>query len=172
MGYFKKDEICKTQEMLAKLADICLAQLMLSSDAYICMNKHNLHGYKMLHRHLSKKFQEFYLDVQKESIDKFGFVLDSEVHFKIYKPESLKEHLETWTEINEKHLKEVGEIIKSIFEEDGYICCIAQKIQKILYKNIIKNERAIQRFCDCNWSMSVIYSHDDFLHKKLKEEDK
>lgn len=71
----------------------------------------------------------------------------------------------------QEDLKDVGIIIKDIFEQDGYIPCIAQKVQKMLYRNIIKNERAIQKFEDCDWSNEVIYIHDKYLHNKMKHEE-
>lgn len=41
----------------------------------------------------------------------------------------------------------------------------------MLYRNIIKNERAIQKFEDCDWSNEVIYLYDKYLHDKMKHEE-
>lgn len=181
MGYIKNEENKSlfeensiTKDLYNKLSKICLDELMISSEAYVCMIELNLHGYKRLHRFLSKEFQNFYLEVQKDAYEKIDETLSSEYEYRSYKPENLKEHLETWTEILKKHLKEVGEIIKGIFEEEGYIPCIAQEVQKVLFRNLIKNERAIDKFNDCNWSYEIIYEHDKYLHKKIKklEEEK
>ncbi len=177
MGYFKEENykekrvnnVSKSEELLNKLSKICLDELMFSSDAYICMIELNLHGYKRLHRYLSKEFYNLYLELQNKIVEKYDRALPMPKEFKKYTTDSLKEHLEHWTEILKEHLKEVGEIIKGVFEEDGYIPCVAQKVQKKLYKNIIKNERALQKFEDCDWSYEVIYQHDYYLHSKLKE---
>lgn len=179
MGYFDKDED-KEAKMLNKdsskklfkeLADICLEELMLSSDAYVCMIEMNMHGYKRLHRYLSKKFHDFYLALQRESVEKFGIAIPSDNQYEVYKPKNLKHHLEQWNEKLEEHLKSVGIIIKGIFDEEGYISCVAQDIQKCLFKNYIKNERAIHKFKDCDWSYEMIYEHDNYLHKKMKERE-
>lgn len=176
MTYFKDNESYNVEEsnieqLLRELSDICLEELMLSSDAYVCMIKMNMHGYKRLHRHISKKFQDFYLELQCESLEKFNRVLSSEINFKVYKINNLKEHLETWNLKLKEHLKKVGYIIKQIFEQEGYIPCTAQKIQNILYKNIIKNERAMKKFEDCDYSYHIIYEHDKYLHEKMKEKE-
>ena len=148
MAYFKdKEELMtgNTEDLLRQLSDICLEELMLSSDAYVCMIKLNMHGYKRLHRYLSKEFQDLYLAFQYESLKNFDRVLSSEIRFETYKTKDIKEHLQNWTEVLKKHIKTVGAIIKEIFENEGYISCTAQKLQKILYKNIIKNERALKK---------------------------
>ena len=98
-------------------------------------------------------------------------ILPVDEDFERYTTESLKEHLHNWNKKAKEDLVEVGEIIRKIFEQDGYIPCVAQKVQKILYKNIIKNERAIQKFEDCDWSNDVIYLHDKYLHDKIKHEE-
>lgn len=175
MGYFKGDEYksseySRSEEYINKLGKICLDELMLSSDAYICMIKLNMHGYKRLHRHLSKKFHDLFLKIQCKSIEDYGKSLEIPEGFKTYHVENLKEHLTAWNDILKIHLKEVGEIIKGIFKEEGYICCLAQDVQKILYKNIIKNDRAINKFNQCDWSNEIIFEHDKYIHTKLKEE--
>lgn len=176
MGYFKENNTRDSEHFGSKkyydrLGEICLEELMLSSDAYICMIKMNLHGYKRLHRYLSKKFHDLFLQTQCKSIENFGISLDIPERFEQYHADNIKHHLEKWNDILKIHLREVGEILKGILEEDGYICCIAQEVQKILYKNIIKNERALDKFCQCDWSKEVIFEHDKYIHKKIKKED-
>ena len=64
MTYFKNQDelnVSNSEDLLRQLSDICLEELMLSSDAYVCMIKLNMHGYKRLHRYLSKEFQDLYL---------------------------------------------------------------------------------------------------------------
>jgi len=174
--YFKNDkhsgsDYSRSKEYMNVLGKICLDELMLSSDAYICMIKLNMHGYKRLHRHLSKKFHDLFLKVQCKSIEKYGVSLDLPEGFRQYHVDNLKDHLEKWNEILKIHLKEIGEIIKGLFEEEGYICCLAQEVQKTLYKNIIKNERAIDKFNQCEWSKEIIFEHDKYLHGKMKEKE-
>ena len=173
MGYFNEDKSDKNNHniYLSELSDICLEQLMLSSDAYTCMIKMNLHGYKRLHRHLSKKFHDLYLTIQSKAMESTGMPAENNSSFEVYKVKDLKEHLHKWNEKIEEHLKIVSKVIRCIFEEEGYICCIAQDIQKCLFKNLIKNERTIQRFCDCDWSPEIIYYYDDKLHKKIKQKE-
>lgn len=174
MTYFKnQDELnaSNSEDLLRQLSDICLEELMLSSDAYVCMIKLNMHGYKRLHRYLSKEFQDLYLAFQYESLKNFDRVLSSEIRFETYKIKDIKEHLLTWTDVLKQHLKTVGLIIKQIFENEGYISCTAQKLQKILYKNIIKNERALKKFEDCDYNYQIIYEHDKYLHEKMKEKE-
>lgn len=182
MGYFKENGYINEKsysreskeivdESFKRLSDICLEELMLSSDAYVCMIELNLHGFKRLHRFLSKEFQNLYLDLQKETFEHTNQVTPSSIEYDKYKPKDLKEHLESWSMILEKHLKEIGIIIKSIFEEHGFIPCVAQELQKILYRNLIKNERAIKEFEDCDWAYDVIYRYDKHLHKKMKKEE-
>ena len=174
MGYFedeKQIEELNTENLLNELGDICLEQLMLSSDAYVCMMKLNMQGYKRLHRYLSKEFQDLYLDLQKETFEKYYKIKPSRINYQTYKVDNIKDHLEYWNESSEKHLKRVGEIIKIIFENEGYIPCVAQKMQKILYRNIVKNTRALQKFSDCEWSYEIIYKHDHYLHEKMKKEE-
>lgn len=172
MKYFNEDKTAsESEELYSRLANICLEQLMFSSDAYVCMIKLNLHGYKRLHRVLTKKFYDLYLELQNDIVEMYHKVLPVDEDFKHYTTESLKEHLHNWNKKAKEDLVEVGEIIRKIFEQDGYIPCVAQKVQKILYKNIIKNERAIQKFEDCDWSNDVIYLHDKYLHDKIKHEE-
>lgn len=172
MGYFEnKKNYNLHNDYLSQLGGICLEQLMLSSDAYTCMIKLNLHGYKRLHRHLSKKFHDYYLEVQNKAMESTGIPIENNSEFEIYKVKDLKEHLIKWNEKIEEHLRQVGTIIKNIFEEEGYICCTAQSIQKCLFKNLIKNERAIKKFEDCNWSNESIYAHDIYIHTKMKEKE-
>lgn len=176
MSYFKNDEYnssdsSRAQEYINKLGKICLDELMLSSDAYICMIKLNMHGYKRLHRHLSKEFHGLFLKIQCKSLEDYGKSLEIPPGFKTYHAEDLKEHLTKWNDILRVHLKEVGEIVKGIFEEEGYICCLAQEVQKILYKNIIKNDRAIDKFNQCDWSNEIIFEHDKYIHTKFKEKN-
>lgn len=174
MSYFKEDKKYseeKHSSYLSELGDICLEELMLSSDAYICMIKLNMHGYKRLHRYLSKKFHDFYLRVQNNSLESTGRAIDNNSSFEIYTVKDLKEHLIKWNEKLEIHLKKVGEIIRGIFEEEGYISCTAQEIQRCLFKNLIKNERAIRKFEDCGWSHETIYVHDKYLHEKIKNKE-
>lgn len=171
MSYFEEKTTDTPEVLLSELSDICLEELMLSSDAYICMIKLNMHGYKRLHRYLTKKFQSLYLELQNESIERYDRALPSEITFKQYKPIDIKEHLETWTEELHKHLKRVGVIIRKIFEQEGYISCRAQELQKLLYYNMIKNERSIKKFNDCDWSYETIYLHDHELHKKMKQKE-
>lgn len=168
MSYFLESESESCKELLAELANICLEQLMLSSDAYVCMIKMNMQGYKRLHRYLSKKFQCLYLDLQNEYLEKYKETAPTNIEFNEYHPETLKEHLESWNEILNIKIKRVGEIIREIFEKEGYICCIAQEMQKIFYKNIIKNERALKKFEDCGWDYKTIYNHDKYIHEKMK----
>lgn len=177
MSYFQNEKCTKSvysessrsEELLAELGNICFEELMLSSDAYVCMIKLNLHGYKRLHRNLSKTFYDIYLELQNKSVEMFNKALPIADKFDRYTTKDIKSHLEDWNIILKEHLHKVGEIIKGIFEEEGYIPCIAQKIQKILYKNIIKNERAIHKFEDCDWDSEIIYIHDRYLHEKEKE---
>lgn len=179
MGYFEKDDSEKakilnksgSEELLKELADICLEQIMLNSDAYICSMEINMQGYKRLHRYLSKKFHDLYLKIQKEAVERYGRVIPSQVEFAVYKPKNIKNHLLQWNSKIEEHLKEVGIIIKGIFEADGYLSCTAQEIQRCLFKHYIKNERAIHKFEDCEWSYEVIYEHDKHLCKKMKEKE-
>lgn len=179
MGYFDKEESKQaemvyksgSEELLKELADICLEQLMLNSDAYICSIETNMQGYKRLHRYLSKKFHDLYLKIQKEAVERYGRVIPSDIEFSVYKPKNMKNHLNQWNSKIEEHLKHVGLIIKGIFEADGYICCTAQEIQKCLFKHYIKNERAIHKFEDCDWSYEVIYEHDEKLHRKMKDKE-
>lgn len=171
MGYFKEtpstyDDV---DSLFTKLGDLCLKHIMLSSDAYIRMIKINMQGYKRLHSHLSKQFHDLYLDLQRESIERYGKSVPSAVKFEEYKPENIKEHLITWTAVLEQDLKEVNNIIREIFNNCGYIPCVAKDLQCILYKNLIKNERAIHKFNDCDWDYEVIYSHDNYIHKKMKD---
>ena len=180
MSYFKDGKNTKSDdtsnsksmEYMNELGRICLDELMLSSDAYICMIKMNMHGYKRLHRYLSKKFHDLFLQTQCKAIENFGTSLDIPDRFQEYHVNNIKQHLEKWNDIMKIHIKEVGEVVKGILEEDGYICCIAQEVQKILYKNIIKNERAIDKFNQCDWSKEIIFEHDRYIHEKMKEEDK
>lgn len=176
MGYFEEDKKYKKESdthsmYLSELGDICLEELMLSSDAYVCMIKLNMHGYKRLHRYLSKKFHDFYLTVQNNSLESTGKAVENNSSFEVYTVKSLKEHLIKWNEKLEIHLKKVGKIIRDIFEEEGYISCTAQEIQKCLFENLIKNERALQKFEDCNWDYDTIYRHDKYLHEKIKERE-
>ena len=176
MRYFEEDKKHKKSvgdnTHFSELAEICLEELMLSSDAYTCMIKLNMHGYKRLHRCLSKKFHDFYLQIQNDSLERTGKSIQTYGSFDVYTVKNLKEHLEKWNDKIEEHLKRVGEIIKDIFEEYGYINCTAQEVQKCLFKNLIKNERALHKFEDCNWDYDTIYRHDRYLHKKMKEEEK
>lgn len=173
MGYFEEDKKYKkdTNTHLSELGDICLEELMLSSDAYVCMIKLNMHGYKRLHRYLSKEFHDFYLRVQNNSLESTGKAIENNSSFEVYTVKNLKEHLIKWNEKLEVHLKKVSKIIKDIFEEEGYISCTAQEIQKCLFKNLIRNERALQKFEDCNWDYNTIYHHDRYLHEKIKEKE-
>jgi hypothetical protein len=169
MGYFKDSQDESVEELFNRLGDICLEELMLSSDAYVCMIELNLQGYKRLHRHLSKEFYTLYLDLQKESFEHTNKTVSIDGNFKKYKPRSIKEHLEDWTEILEGHLKEVGYIIKSIFEAKGFIPCVAQELQRIFYRNIIKNERTMKMFEDCDYNPEIIYKKDFKLHKRMRK---
>lgn len=174
MGYFKDEPNItsgtpEVDSLFERLGDICLKHIMLSSDAYIRMIELNMQGFKRLHRHLGKEFHDMYLDLQRESLEKFNKPIPSRGEFKPYKPKDLQEHLENWTMVLEEDLKEVNFVIKTIFNECGYIPCVAKEIQYILYKNIIKNERAIQKFEDCNWDNIILYKHDHYLHTKMKE---
>lgn len=174
MAYFEQEKYVdetSTESLLNELGDICLEELMLSSDAYVCMMKLNMQGYKRLHRYLSKEFQDLYLELQRETFEKYYKMQPSKINYETYKADNIKTHLENWNEIMEKHLKRIGEIIKMIFENDGYIPCVASKIQKILYRNIVKNTRALQKFADCDWSYEIIYKHDYYLHEKMKKEE-
>lgn len=177
MGYFEHEKsnktiysnVSKVEELLNELANICFEELMLSSDAYVCMIKLNMHGYKRLHRHLSKEFYDMYLEIQNKYVEMYNKSLNIPNKFEKYTAKDIKSHLYNWTNILKEHLSKVGEIIKGIFEEEGYIPCIAQKLQKILYKNIIKNERAIHKFEDCGWENEIIYQHNDYLHSCMKK---
>lgn len=177
MGYFKEDKQSRSmsEKAIERLSEICLDELMFSSDAYICMISMNMQGYKRLHRHISKKLYSLYLDIQKDAIEKYNEPINTESEYRKYYTEDLKTHLEEWNIKLESDLKEVGQIIRTIFEENGYIYCTAQKIQKILYKNLIKNERALKKFEDCGYNHDIIYMHDKYLHDKIKiieKEDK
>lgn len=169
MKYFNENKnTSESEELYGRLANICLKHLMFSSDAYVCMIKLNLHGYKRLHRVLAKEFYDIYLELQNDIVEMYHKVLPVEQDFEPYTTDSIKEHLYHWNKEAQEDLKDVGIIIKDIFEQDGYIPCVAQKVQKMLYRNIIKNERAIQKFEDCDWSNEVIYIHDKYLHDKMK----
>ena len=176
MRYFGNDiEIdyttLSTEELYSHLANICLEEIMFSSDAYVCMINLNLHGYKRLHRMQSKKFYNLYLELQNDIVEMYHKILPTEQEFERYKVDNLKNHLYHWNKRNQINLKSVGEIIKNIFEKNGYIPCVAQKMQKIIYRNLIKNERAIQKFEDCDWSNEVIYIHDKYIHDKVKNDE-
>lgn len=173
MGYFNdKKSTNISKDAVERLSEICLDELMFSSDAYICMIAMNLQGYKRLHRYISKKLYCLYLDIQKDAIEDFGEPVNSESRYNKYYTDDIKTHLHEWNEKLENHLKEIGNIIKVIFEENGYIYCTAQKLQKILYKNLIKNERALKKFEDCGYSYEIIYNHDKYLHDKVKAKEK
>lgn len=168
MGYFDKETRVDSLENLYKqISNICLDHLMLSSDAYVCSIKHCLHGYKKLHRCLSKEFQDIYLDIQKEAIEKFDKYLEVESNFRNFRPQDFKEHLELWNEILERDLKTIGSIIVQMFNNCGYISCNASKIQKLLYKSLIKNEQAIKKLESLDWSQEAIYEHDNMVHDKM-----
>ena len=172
MSYFKESSEPRNNEvdtLFIRLGELCLKHIMLSSDAYIRMMELNMQGYKRLHRHLSKEFHDLYLDLQRESVERYNKSVPSETQFKEYKPKDIKEHLETWTMVLKQDLKEVGLIIRDIFDTCGYIPCVAKDLQCILYRDLIKNERAIHKFEDCDWDYEVIYMHDNYIHKKMKE---
>lgn len=163
MEYFEENN-----SMLDDLGSICLEELMLSSDAYVCMINMNMCGYKKLHRRLSKKFHDLYLCLQNESMERYGKPLSTFKNFKVYKTESMQEHLKNWNSTLKEHYKRTGFIIKEIFDKEGYISENAQNLQRLLYKNIIKNDRIIHKLEDLNWSMESIYDNDAFLCKKIK----
>lgn len=168
MGYFERETGVDPYESLyKKLSNICLEHLMLSSDAYVCSIKHCLNGYKKLHRSLSKEFQDIYLDIQKEAMEKFDKYIEVESRFENFRPHDFKEHLELWNDILQKDLKIIGKIIVEIFNEKGYIPCNASKIQKILYKSLIKNEKTIKRLESLDWSQEAIYEHDKYVYEKM-----
>lgn len=172
MSYFKDTPNAHADEvdsLFEQLGELCLKHIMLSSDAYIRMIELNMQGYKRLHRHLSKEFHDLYLDLQRESLENRNKSIPSNAKFEEYKPKDIKEHLEVWTTVLEEDLKTVNHIIRDIFNHCGYIPCTAKDIQCILYRNLIKNERAIHKFNDCDWDYEVIYSHDNYIHKKMKE---
>lgn len=176
MGYFNEEkhnlsEHSNSKYMMAELANICLEELMFSSDSYVCMMGMNMQGYKRLHRYISKIFYDLYLEFQKEAVENFDEAIEVETDFSKYKSKDLKSHLETWNGLLEKHLKKAGEAVKAIFEEHGYISCTAQKLQKILYHNLLKNERALKKFEDSDYSPIVIYEHDRYLHEKIKAKE-
>lgn len=172
--FFEDDSAPKSnvEELLTELSNICLSELMLSSDAYICMIKMNMQGYKKLHRYIARTLYDLYLDIQNKSMENYGRILPIEQKFTKYTTTSLKEHLYDWNKILKKDLIRVGEIIRDIFNEEGYICCYAQSLQSLIYKNIIKNERAIQKFEDNDWSYDIIYKHNLYLKNKIKEIEK
>lgn len=173
MDYFDTDSDMNSADTLFnELGDICLYELMLSSDAYVRMIELNMQGFKRLHRHLSKKFHNLYLDIQRESLERFKKGFKSDLRYKEYHPDDIKEHLESWNKVLEEHLKRVGEIIKEIFDRCGYIPCVAKELQCLLYHNLIKNDRAIKKLSDCNWDINAIYKHDIYLHNKMKDIEK
>ena len=92
MGYFEHEKsnktiysnVSKVEELLNELANICFEELMLSSDAYVCMIKLNMHGYKRLHRYLSKEFYDMYLEIQNKYVEMYNKSLNIPNKFEEY----------------------------------------------------------------------------------------
>lgn len=174
MSYFNEEDKStflynKNSEVLYnKLSEICLENLMLSSDAYVCAVKMNLKGYKVLHRHLSKKFQDLYLKVQQDTMKRFDKLMYGAEEYAHYNYKSLRQHLTEWNIKLEKYLVDVGQIIRGIFEQDGYISCVAQEVQKTLYKNLLMNKKNIKILDELNWNESEIRNLDKELYNKMK----
>ena len=169
MTFYDDLDKSNLKEYFKKLGNICLKHLMLSSDSYVRMIELNMNGFKRLHRYLSKKYHNLYLKLQKEMFEYIDEIESGANEYKKYIPKNIKEHLISWNQEINNDLNTVGELIKNIFNEGGFIPCTARELQKILYHNIIKNKRAIQQFTDCDWDYEIIYEYDYRLHHKMKE---
>ena len=58
--------------------------------------------------------------------------------------------------------------MRGIFEQDGYISCVAQEVQKTLYKNLLMNKKNIKILDELNWNESEIRNLDKELYNKMK----
>lgn len=157
------------EDILSDVSDICIHQIMFNSDSAGICQKINMHGLKRVHRHLSKKFHCYYLELLNNSINDYDHIPESHSEFRPYSVSSFKDHLYYRLELLQCHIRTLGELSKEFFCITGVVNCDIERMLHCMYKSLCKTRRVIQRFDFTEWAPHDIMMWDYYLHKKMKK---
>ena len=162
------------KEILTEIANIAMSLSIINFKAVSICQKLGFNGFKRWHKCFAKEFFNYVMCLEMKAFDYYSTSLDLTGDIEDYEPKTLIYHFQSYKDLAEKYLAELGECNKEFVSIVGFEAPLAECIEKKLLKQLEKCNRMVARYKSIGseaTGMHDLHVFDDELHKKMKEVD-
>lgn len=162
------------KEILTEIANISMELSILNFKSMSICQKLGFNGFKRWHKCYAKELFDLSICLELKAFDFYAVIVEPVGKALDYDAKSLIYHFQSYKEIADKKLVELGELNKDFIELTGFKAPVIKHIRKILLKQVEKCTRIIYRYKSIGseaTGLHDLHMIDDELHKKLKKKD-
>lgn len=162
------------KEILTEITDISMQLSVLNFKSMAICHKLGFNGFKRWHKCYAKKLFDLSICLELKAFDYYSVIIEPEGEISKYDAKSIIYHFQSFKELLEKALADIGTLNKEFIDLTGFNAPVVKHIKKILLKQIEKCNRMVYRYKSIGseaTGLHDLHMYDDELHKKLKKKE-
>lgn len=162
------------KEILTEITDITMELSILNFKSMTICQRLGFNGFKRWHKCYAKELFDLSICLELKAFDYYSVNIEPTGEISRYEAKSIIYHFQTFKELLEKALTDIGLLNKEFIDLTGFNAPVVKHIKKILLKQIEKSNRLIFRYKSIGseaTGMHDIHMFDDELHKKYKRKE-
>lgn len=162
------------KEILTAISNIVMELSILNFQSMLVCQKLGFNGFKRWHKYYSKDYYDLVMCLEMKAFDYYSTTLDATSDVKSYDAKSIIYHFQSFKDLADKHLADLGTLNKEFVELTGFEAPKMCDIKCLLMKQIEKCNRMVYRYKSIGseaTGLHDIHVYDDELHKKMKQKE-